>query len=167
MPKVNIGFFEISSKDAGFFRRRTELSSHNLYFYPDPINSINHAKIKKLDIISPFIYSKINSEVLKICLKLKLIATRSTGYDHIDMAVCHKHGIVVSTVPTYGENTVAEHTFALILALSRNIHKAHVRTTKGDFSLSGLTGFDLKGKILGVVGTGKIGMRVHWCPLKV
>jgi D-lactate dehydrogenase len=67
---------------------------------------------------------------------------------------------VVSNVPSYGENTVAEHTFALILALSRNLHKAYVKTIKGDFSLTGLQGFDLKGKTLGVIGAGHIGLHV-------
>jgi D-lactate dehydrogenase len=73
------------------------------------------------------------------------------------MPTCRKKGIAVSNVPSYGENTVAEHTFALILSLSRNIHKAYIRTTRGDFSLDGLRGFDLKGKTLGVVGAGHIG----------
>jgi D-lactate dehydrogenase len=64
----------------------------------------------------------------------------------------------VCNVPTYGENTVAEHTFGLILALTRNIHKAWERTRQGDFALSGLRGFDLQGKTLGIVGTGHIGL---------
>jgi len=66
----------------------------------------------------------------------------------------------VCNVPYYGENTVAEHTFALILALSRNLHKAYIRTVQGNFSLEGLRGFDLKGKVLGVVGAGNIGVHV-------
>jgi D-lactate dehydrogenase len=76
------------------------------------------------------------------------------------LATCRKRHIAVSNVPSYGENTVAEHTFALILALSRNIHRAYVKTIKGDFSLEGLQGFDLKGKTLGVVGAGHIGLHV-------
>jgi D-lactate dehydrogenase len=69
-------------------------------------------------------------------------------------------GISVCNVPYYGENTVAEHTFALILALSRNLHKAYVRTLRSDFSLDGLRGFDLRGKVLGVIGAGSIGVHV-------
>jgi D-lactate dehydrogenase len=76
----------------------------------------------------------------------------------VDLATCRARGIAVSNVPTYGENTVAEHTFGLILALSRKIHQAYVRTVRGDFSLAGLRGFDLKGRTLGVVGTGNIGL---------
>ena len=92
--------------------------------------------------------------------RLKMVATRSTGYDHIDLKAARRRGIAVANVPSYGENTVAEHTFALFLSLSRNVHKAYLKTTQADFSLEGLQGFDLKGKILGVVGAGHIGLHV-------
>ena len=66
------------------------------------------------------------------------MATRSPGFDHIDVAECGRRGITVCNVPSYGENTVAEHTFALILALSRKVHEAFVRVRAGNFSLDGL-----------------------------
>jgi D-lactate dehydrogenase len=91
---------------------------------------------------------------------LKLITTRSTGYDHIDLEAARENDVLISNVPTYGEHTVAEHTFALMLALSRNIHKSHVRRLRNDFTVEGLKGFDLQGKTLGVIGTGKIGTHV-------
>lgn len=109
------------------------------------------------DIISPFIYSDLSADVLKQFNNLQMIATRSTGFDHIDTDYCQEHGIKVCNVPTYGENTVAEHVFALLLALSHNLIEATDRTRKGDFSQVGLQGFDLRGKTLGVVGTGNIG----------
>lgn len=109
------------------------------------------------EIISTFIYSDLSAKNLKKLPHLKMIATRSTGFDHIDLAYCKKHKITVCNVPSYGENTVAEHTFALILALSRKIIGGVDRVRQGGFSPSGLTGFDLKGKTLGVVGVGKIG----------
>ena len=112
------------------------------------------------EIISPFIYSDLNREVLKIFPDLKMIATRSTGFDHIDIEYCSSKGIMVCNVPTYGENTVAEHVFGLILSISHNISKAINRTKKGDFSLKSLKGFDLRGKTLGVIGTGNIGRYV-------
>ncbi len=84
----------------------------------------------------------------------------STGFDHIDLAECRKRKIKVANVPYYGENTVAEHTFALILSLSRNIHRAYIRALRGDHSIEGLKGFDLKGKTLGVIGAGHIGLHV-------
>ena len=110
--------------------------------------------------ISVFIYSRITREALEQLPDLRWIATRSTGFDHIDLEACADCGIQVCNVPHYGENTIAEHTFALILALSRKVHQAWLRTQRHDFSLDGLRGFDLKGRTLGVVGAGNIGMHV-------
>jgi D-lactate dehydrogenase len=90
---------------------------------------------------------------------LRLITTRSAGYDHIDLEYCQKHGITVCNVPDYGDATVAEHAFALLLAVSRHLIEAVERTKRGDFSQSGLRGFELRGKTLGVIGTGRIGSR--------
>jgi D-lactate dehydrogenase len=95
--------------------------------------------------------------VLEQFENLKLIATRSTGVDHIDLDHCREKGIEVANVPSYGENTVAEHVFALLGAISHNIVAAADRTRRGDFSHEGLQGFDLKGKTFGVIGTGHIG----------
>ncbi|MEK6857224.1 MAG: NAD(P)-dependent oxidoreductase, partial [Nanoarchaeota archaeon] len=79
------------------------------------------------------------------------------GFDHINLKDCNKRKILVSNVPAYGDNTVAEHAFALILAISRRIVESVERTRKGSFSFEGLRGFDLKGKTIGVIGTGRIG----------
>ena len=111
-------------------------------------------------VLSVFVGSRVGKAVLDACPDLRLVATRSTGFDHVDLDACARRGVAVANVPTYGENTVAEHTFALILALSRNVHKAWVRTQRHEFSLAGLRGFDLRGKTLGVVGTGHIGLHV-------
>jgi len=110
--------------------------------------------------ISTFIYSALTKETLSKFPNLKLIATRSTGYDHIDLSYCKEKGIAVVNVPSYGAHTVAEHTFALILAISRKLIPTIDRSRRGNFSLDGLTGFDLAGKTIGVVGTGKIGGKV-------
>jgi len=110
--------------------------------------------------LSPFIYSKVGKDVLENLPALKLIATRSTGFDHIDVIGANEKKIKVCNVPFYGENTVAEHAFALILSLSRNIHLSHERTMKGDFRLDGLQGFDLKDKTIGIIGGGHIGQHV-------
>lgn len=112
------------------------------------------------DIVSVFVGSEVTADQLAKMPALKFIATRSAGYDHIDMAACQQRGIAVSNVPTYGDNTVAEHAFALILALSRKIFQSYERTEKMDFDREGLEGFDLKGKVLGVVGCGAIGKYV-------
>src|SRR6266540_3696156 len=109
-------------------------------------------------VLSVFVGSRVDQPLLDACPDLRLVATRSTGYDHVDLAACAARGVAVANVPTYGENTVAEHTFALILALSRNVHKAWVRTQRGDFTIQGLQGFDLRGRVLGLIGVGHIGL---------
>src|SRR4030042_2624631 len=117
-------------------------------------------EIKDTVILSTFINSKINKDVIDSLPNLKFITTRSTGFDHIDVDYAGSRNITVSNVPTYGENTVAEHTFALILSIARNLKKAHFKATEGDFSIKDLMGFDLKAKTIGVVGRGHIGLRV-------
>lgn len=107
--------------------------------------------------LAVFVYSQITSEILDKLPHLQAIFTMSTGYDHIDIAACKERNITVHSVPFYGENTVAEHTFALILALSRQIIPSVARTRTFDFNPAGLEGFDLKGKTLGIIGMGHIG----------
>jgi D-lactate dehydrogenase len=111
-------------------------------------------------VLSVLIASRVDDETLAALPDLELVTTRSTGYDHIDVAACAACDVAVATVPSYGENTVAEHTFALILALSRKVHRAWVRTQRGDFSIDGLQGFDLRARTIGIVGTGHIGLHV-------
>lgn len=110
------------------------------------------------DAISIFVNSHIGATELDRFPKLRLIATRSTGFDHIDLPEVKKRGIAVASVPSYGEGTVAEFAFALILALSRRVCLAHARVAGGSFSQKGLTGFDLEGKTIGIVGLGHIGV---------
>lgn len=107
-----------------------------------------------------FIDSQLTAELLAKLPNLQLITTRSTGYDHIDLIYCKQKNITVCNVPEYGTHTVAEHTFALILALSRKLIPSVERARRGDFTLDGLTGFDLYKKTLGIVGLGNIGKAV-------
>ena len=153
-----IAFFEIENWEKDYIKK--SLGKHKLFFFNDELNKKKINKIKDMDILAVFIYSKINKEILDALPKLKLIATMSTGFDHIDIEEAKKKKIDVCNVPYYGENTVAEHTFALILALSRKIIDSVNRAKQGDFTLKGLRGFDLKDKIIGIVGGGHIGMHV-------
>ena len=129
-------------------------------YYADEADRMDLGEIADAQIISVFIYSDLDAPRLSQLPSLRMIATRSTGYDHIDTAFCHERNIVVSNVPSYGANTVAEHAFALMLSLSRKIYQARERTLHNDFSFHGLQGFDLKGKVLGVIGAGQIGRHV-------
>ncbi|MBI1884069.1 MAG: hydroxyacid dehydrogenase [Chlamydiae bacterium] len=157
---MKIAFFEVSQSEKPFLKKSKFLKDHEIEIFPEEISLKLLKEIPDCEILSTFIYSKVSADHLKILPKLQLIATRSTGFDHIDLTTCRARKIQVVNVPHYGENTVAEHTFALILSLSRNVHKAYIRTTRGDFSLEGLQGFDLKGKTMGIIGTGRIGLHV-------
>lgn len=115
---------------------------------------------KDAEIISVFINSEVNSEIITSLPKLQLITTQSTGFDHIDLKFAKEKGIKVANVPSYGSRTVAEFTFGLILNLSRKIFDARKQLLDGNFDTQELRGFDLCGKTLGVVGTGRIGKNV-------
>ena len=129
-------------------------------FFSEVLSMDNASKVKNCDIVSVFIYSRVDNNALKSLKKVKMISTRSTGFDNIDLKSCKQKKISVQNVPAYGENTVAEHTFALILSLSRNIHKSYMRSLDHDFSIEGLKGFDLKGKTISIIGAGHIGLHV-------
>lgn len=155
---MNIAFFEISDSEKKELMQK--LKGHNLTFSKSPLSNDNAELARDAEIISVFIYSNIDESVLEQMPKLRLIVTRSTGYDHIDVKECKKRKVLVCNAPDYGKNTVAEHTFGLILALSKSIYRASLRVLGNDFSIKGLEGFDLKGKTLGVIGVGNIGQDV-------
>lgn len=118
------------------------------------------AELHDVEVLLPFIHSKVGRAEIDAMPDLKVIATRSTGFDHIDLAATGERGITVCNVPGYGETAVAEYTFALLLNISRKVHQANSRTKRGDYTLEGLRGFDLYGKTIGVIGAGAIGLRV-------
>ena len=157
---MKASFFEVEDWEEEYFKENLNASGLNLKFYNSHLTQELIEEADDSEILVVFIYSQLTGEVLKKFTKLKLIATMSTGTEHIDLEYCKKNGITVASVPSYGENTVAEHAFSLLLAISRKIIESVERTRKGDFSLEGLRGFDLKGKTIGVVGTGKIGYHV-------
>jgi D-lactate dehydrogenase len=140
---------------------KSKLKGHKLSFYDTPITEKNADKFKNYDILCVFVWSKLNKKAISKLKKVKFISTMSTGYDHIDLKACKSKGITVSYVPSYGENTVAEHAMALLLAISRRIIESVERTRKCNFDLEGLRGFDLKNKTIGIIGTGNIGR--HMC----
>lgn len=153
-----ITFFEIEDWEKEYLEK--SLQGKNLFFTKERLEKDTISLAKDAKIISPFIYSAIDKVILNELPLLKFIATRSVGFDHIDIESCKKKNIIVANIPKYGGDTVAEHTFALILAISRRLIPSVERTKRGDFSLEGLTGFDLYGKTLGVLGTGHIGKKV-------
>lgn len=155
---MNIAIFDLKAWEKDLFKKG--LKGNKVFYFEKPVQEVNLKKLKNIEALTSFITSKIDRKVLEALPNLKLIASRSTGFDHIDVEAAQQRNIAIANVPSYGENTVAEHTFGLILALTRNIHKAWLRTKKNDFTIEGLKGFDLHGKTIGVVGAGKIGSHV-------
>lgn len=152
---MKIAIFEIEEWERSVFEEMS--TEHDVRFVEQPLSKKNAGDYSDVDVVSTFIYSRLDRSVLEEFTDLRLIATRSTGFDHIDLGWCDENQVAVANVPTYGDNTVAEHVFGLLLTISHNLTHAIDRTRKGDFSLKGLQGFDLKGKTLGVIGTGSIG----------
>jgi len=149
--------FEAKDAEKAYFQER--LQGWTLHFAAQGADAkAAAAQWGDAECLSVFIRPVLTKQTLSAYPALKLIATRSTGYDHIDVAYCRDRGIAVSNVPTYGENTVAEHTFALILMLSRKVHQSYNQVRAGHVERAMLTGFDLQGKTLGVIGVGRIGM---------
>ena len=153
---MKIGFFELEKWEEEFVRKN--LPGHDLYFSPDKISDDSLPVQKDLEIISIFVNSRITQKVLESLPNLRMVTTNSTGFDHIDIAACKARRIAVGYVPGYGNNTVAEFAFGLILNLTRKIYQAIDQVKERElFSLDGLRGIDLKGKTIGVIGTGRIG----------
>jgi D-lactate dehydrogenase len=111
------------------------------------------------DAVCAFVNDDLGAEVLEVLadLGVRLVALRSAGYNHVDVAAAERLGLLVVRVPGYSPHAVAEYCVGLILALNRRIYRAYHRVREGNFSLAGLLGFDLHGKTVGVIGTGKIG----------
>ncbi|MFB6191558.1 MAG: NAD(P)-dependent oxidoreductase [Candidatus Nanohaloarchaea archaeon] len=154
---MEVAWFDTDGWEEEYFKGRD--TGMDIDFYDQPLDSENVEKAEGYDAVSVFVTSRIDEEVVQQ-LDCNLIACRSTGYDHVAVEKAAEQGIPVCNVPEYGGTTVAEHTFGLVLALSRNIYTAVEKVEEGEFDHEGLRGFDLKGKKLGVVGTGAIGRNV-------
>jgi len=152
---AKIAFFELEGWERDYLKRK--LRGHELVFIEGALGEGNASKAADADAVSVFIYSKIRRKELQAMPKAKLIATRSTGYDHVNLQDCKSSGAAVCNVPEYGSETVAEHAIALMMCLSKKIVPSVEKTRRGDFSLEGLRTFDLAGKRLGIVGLGRIG----------
>jgi len=164
MDTIRAGFFEVDDGQAQYLiegiRRLGVADRVQVDFVPHPLTPDGCEAYAQYDAIAVFIGTKVSRTTLEALPRLRLVLTMSTGYDHIDIDACRERGVVVCNVPHYGENTVAEHTFALILSLSRKLHAAYFQSLRGEYQVRALRGFDLYGKTLGVVGAGSIGLHV-------
>ena len=154
MPKIV--FFEVASWEKEELKRNFP----EALLVEKPLNEENASEFVNAEVVSCFIYSNFSKEIIEKLPNLKLIATRSTGFDHIDVSFCHQKNITVCNVPEYGSRTVAEHAFALILTLTRKIYQSINQVKNFDFNHEKIRGVSLFGKNLGILGLGKIGKEV-------
>ncbi|MCA9398083.1 hydroxyacid dehydrogenase, partial [candidate division WWE3 bacterium] len=122
----------------------SELSGNEIEVIDSTIHEAITSVREDIEVAVVFVYSQVTKDVIQNLPNLKLIVTRSTGFDHIDLQTADTRNIPVCNVPYYGENTVAEHTFALLLALARHIPRAIQRVKTGSFTYDGLRGVDIK-----------------------
>lgn len=156
---MNIAVFDTRSYDRAALAEVNQTYGHKLTFFEPKLNLDTVALVDGHEAVCSFIHDDLSADVLQ---KLKdngvrLIDLRSAGFNHVDLDAAQKLGLKVAYAPEYSPHAVAEHAVALVLILNRKIHKAYLRELTGNFSLEGMVGFDLKGKTVGVVGTGKIG----------
>lgn len=156
---MKIAFFSAKSYDRDFFEPFNNKDGLNITFYDTTLNVQTTNLSENFEVVCAFVNDQLNSKVIKQLADngVKLIALRSAGFNHVDIDAANKYDISVVRVPAYSPSAVAEHAVALILTLNRKTHKAYNRIRESNFSLERLTGFNLDGKIVGVIGTGKIG----------
>lgn len=154
---MKVAWFDAEDWEKEYLEGKTE--GMKVEFFDESLTAENVDKLEGFDAVTVFVDSQVDEEVLKNS-DIDYVACRSTGFDHVDLEAADRQDVKVFNVPEYGGTTVAEHTFGLILSLSRKIYSAIRKVDEGEFDHKGLKGFDLKGKTLGVVGTGSIGQNV-------
>ena len=155
---MKTAIFETEPWEKAHFQKY--MKGHKMTCFDEPLTIDNADKASGFEVLVVFIHSKMDEKLLSKLPKLKCLITRSVGFDHIDLKTCKKRKISVFNIPDYGTATVAEHTFALMLALTRKIIEGSNKTKQGKFNIGGLEGSDLSGKTLGVIGSGRIGQSV-------
>ncbi|HEV7332636.1 MAG TPA: 2-hydroxyacid dehydrogenase [Flavisolibacter sp.] len=156
---MKIAFFSSQPYDKQFFTAHNDAHDFSLQFFDVALSQQTVGLAKNADAVCVFVNDKVDAEVISQLKQagVKIIALRCAGFNNVDLAAAREAGLHVCRVPAYSPEAVAEHAAALILALNRKIHKAYNRVREQNFALQGLIGFDLFGKTVGVVGTGKIG----------
>ena len=156
--KIKVAFFDAKEYDIVSFNKANTENEFEFRFFETRLNAETVRLAEGFDVVCVFVNDDVNKEVIDqlAAYGIRLLALRCAGYNNVDIEYAYKK-IHVVRVPAYSPYAVAEHAIALLLTSIRRIHKSYIRTRDFNFSLSGLTGFDLHGKTIGVVGTGKIG----------
>lgn len=159
---MRVAVFSTKAYDRDFFRAANAAFGHELVFFEARLNAQTAALAKGYPAVCVFVNDDLDARVLLMLQRggTRLIALRCAGYNNVDLLTASQLELTVARVPAYSPQAVAEHTLALILAAARRIHKAYNRVREGNFSLDGLLGVDIAGKVAGVIGTGKIGRLV-------
>jgi D-lactate dehydrogenase len=157
---MKVAVFSTKAYDREFLDRANRHYGHELVYFEPRLTNNTAPLAAGFGAVCAFVNDQLNAEVLVALSKggTKLIALRSAGFNHVDLRAADELGQTVVRVPAYSPHAVAEHTLALILGLNRKIFRAYNRVREGNFSLEGLLGFDIHGKTVGVIGTGKIGI---------
>ena len=159
---MRVAVFSTKAYDQHALRESNKRHDHDLAFFEAKLTDETVPLADGYEAVCAFVNDDLSARVLLNLARggTRLIALRSAGFNHVDLATAEQVGLTVARVPAYSPYAVAEHTVGLMLSLNRKIHRAYTRTRESNFSIEGLIGFDMAGKTVGVVGTGQIGQTV-------
>lgn len=156
---MKFAMFSTKSYDRSFFEAANAAGAHEITFFEPRLTLETCALALDYPAVCVFVNDQLQREVLAKLAQggTRLIALRCAGFNNVDLFAARELGFTAVRVPAYSPYAVAEHAVALMLSLNRKIYRAHARVREGNFALEGLLGFDLRGRTVGIVGTGKIG----------
>ena len=156
---MKVALFGCKPYDRRFFEAANVSYNHELIFLDPHLQEKTAILTQDAEAVCIFVNDQLSAQTAEILAEqgVRLVALRCAGYNNVDLEATQRLGMQVVRVPAYSPHAVAEHTIALILTLNRKIHRAYYRVREGNFSLNGLLGFDLHGRTVGIIGTGKIG----------
>jgi D-lactate dehydrogenase len=159
---MRVAVFSTKPYDRRFLDAANADAGHTLVYLEPRLMRETAVAAAGTEAVCAFVNDELQADVLESLARqgTKLVALRSAGFNNVDLAAARALGMTVARVPEYSPHAVAEHAVTLILALNRKIHRAYARVREGNFELDGLLGFDLFGRTVGIVGTGKIGAAV-------
>ncbi len=157
---MKIAFFNTKRYEKQAFEEANRGGGHEFLWIDLPLRAGTAQLAHGSDAACVFVNDQADAAAIAVLAAggVKMIATRSAGFNHIDLAAAKAAGIVVARVPAYSPYAVAEYTLALMLSLNRHVHRAYNRVREGNFALDGLLGFDMHGRTVGLIGLGKIGV---------
>jgi D-lactate dehydrogenase len=156
---LKIAVFSTKPYDRQALERANQGGRHRLRYFEPRLTPETVGLARGFEAVCPFVNDVVSADVIRELAAggTRLLTLRSAGYNHVDLEAAAAHGLTVTRVPAYSPHAVAEHAVGLILCLNRKLHRAYARVREANFALDGLLGFDLHGKTVGVLGTGKIG----------